>query len=257
MKVTLVPSSVTLMSGGEQLQHTTSYVLNETVAIDAGSLGFYRTACDQARIRHILITHTHIDHIASLPIFVENAYQGDRDCVTVHGSSAVLDCLRRDIFNDRVWPDFISLSTPEAPFLKLETLEPYRTVALEGLHITPIPVNHVVPTLGFLIEQNDSAVVITSDTGPTDEIWVRANATPHLKAVFLEAAFPNHMAWLANLSKHLTPALFATEIQKLARPVPVIAVHIKARFHDQIIAELKALSLPNVEISQFGQPYTF
>lgn len=257
MKVTLVPSSVSLMSGGEQLQHTTSYVLNETVAIDAGSLGFYGSAYEQARIKHILISHTHIDHIASLPIFVENAYEGKPDCVTVHGSAVVLDCLRQDLFNDRVWPDFISMSTPEAPFLKLETLEPYKTVELEGLHITPVPVNHVVPTLGFVVEQKESAVVITSDTGPTDEIWARANATPHLKAVFLEAAFPNDMAWLANLSKHMTPALFAREIQKLARPVAVIAVHIKARFHDQILAELKALGLPNVEISRFGQPYLF
>jgi cAMP phosphodiesterase len=257
VKVTLVPSSVSLMSGGEQLQHTTSYLINETVAIDAGSLGFYHSASDQARIKHILLSHTHIDHLASLPIFVENAYEGKRDCVTIHGSSVVLDCLRQDVFNDRIWPDFISLSTPEAPFLKLATLEPYRAIELDGLRITPIPVNHVVPTLGFIIEQDDTAIVIPSDTGPTEEIWARANATPHLKAVFLEAAFPNHMAWLANISKHLTPALFASEIQKLNQAVPVIAMHIKARFHDQIVSELNALGMPNVEISRFGQPYLF
>jgi cAMP phosphodiesterase len=198
-----------------------------------------------------------MDHIASLPLFVENAYEGKRECVTIHGGTAVLECLRRDIFNDRVWPDFIRMSTPEAPFLKLETLEPYQAVELEGLRITPIPVHHVVPTVGFLIEQDDTAIVISSDTGPTEELWTRANALPNLKAVFLEAAFPNHMTWLANLSKHLTPALFAIEVQKLTRTVPVIAVHIKARFHDELVAELKALGLPNVEISRFGQPYTF
>jgi ribonuclease BN (tRNA processing enzyme) len=245
------------MSGGDQLQFLSSYLLNESVAIDAGSLGFFHTPAEQARIRHVLITHTHIDHIASLPIFVENAYEGKRDCVTIHGSTAVLDCIRRDVFNDRVWPDFLAMSTPEAPFLKLETLEAHKTVELEGLRFTPVPVNHVVPTFGFLVEGDGAAVVVASDTGPTDELWVRANATPNLKAVFLEATFPNAMTWLANASKHLTPAQFAAEARKLSVPAALIAVHIKARFHDQVVKELLALGLPNVEIGQFGKPYTF
>jgi ribonuclease BN (tRNA processing enzyme) len=256
MKVTLVPSA---FSGGgtDPHQFSTSYLLNDTLAIDAGCLGFYRSPFDQARIRHVLLSHSHIDHIASLPIFIENAYEGKPDCVTIHGSDAVLDCLHKDIFNDRVWPDFIGLSKPQAPFLKLATLEADKAVELEGLRITPVTVDHVVPTFGFIVEDQGAAVVIPTDTGPTDAIWQRANATPNLKAVFLEATFPNNMTWLADVSKHLTPAKFALEVQKIQPPVALIAVHIKPRFRAQVVNELQALALPQLEIGQFAKPYQF
>lgn len=255
MKVLLVPSAVA--TPREPFQYSTAYLVNDTLAVDAGCIGYYGSAQEQARVRHVLISHTHIDHIASLPIFVENAYEGKPDCVTIHGSAAVLDCLRTDLFNNRVWPDFLALSPPDKPFLKLATLDAGKTVELEGLRITPIAVNHVVPTHGFLIEDAAGAILIASDTGPTDEIWRRANQTPNLKAVFLEACFPNEMKWLADVSKHLTPLLFAEELRKLTRPVPVFAVHIKARFRPQVINELNALALPNVQIGQFGHVYNF
>lgn len=256
VKITLVPSAVD-GRGEEALQFLTSYLINETVGIDCGALGQYRTPADQSRIRHVLLSHTHIDHIGSLPVLVENAYEGKRDCMTVHGSPAVLDCLRRDIFNNRVWPDFLSLSTPEAPFLKLATLEPGRPVELEGLKITPVPVNHVVPTFGFIIEDGKGAVVISSDTGPTEEIWRRANETPNLKAIFLEATFPDSMTPLATVARHLTPVMFADEVRKLSRPVRVIAVHIKARFHAEMVKALGELGLSNLEIGRSGKTYSF
>ena len=96
-----------------------------------------------------------------------------------------------------------------------------------------------------------------SDTGPTDEIWRLANACPKLKAVFLEGCFPNEMRWLADVSKHLTPNMVADELKKLTRPARILIVHIKARFQQQILDELKALNNPAVEIAQFAVPYTF
>jgi cAMP phosphodiesterase len=256
VKITLVPSSVGTNAAASR-SFLTSYLINETVAVDAGSLGFYGEAQEQARIKHLLLTHTHIDHIASLPIFLENAFEGRPDCVTVHATADVLDALRRDIFNDRVWPDFFRLSRPEAPFLHVAELKPRVTVELAGLRVTPVPVNHVVPTAGFIVEDADGAVVIPSDTGPTEEIWERANALPNLKAVFLEATFPDELGWLADVSKHLTPATFAGELRKLHRPVPVVVVHIKARYHQQVIAQVEALRLPHVSIGEAARPYVW
>jgi cAMP phosphodiesterase len=259
VKILLIPSSVSEI-GHDIHQYLSSYLINDTIAVDAGSLGFFKSAQDQARIKHVLITHTHIDHIASLPSFVENAYEGTPDCVTVYGSEVVLDCLQRDVFNDRVWPDFIGLSRhamKHAPFLKLVTLEPGRPVVIEGLTFTPVPVDHLVPTLGFIVEDETAAVVIASDTGPTEEIWRRANALPHLKGVFLEACFPNAMDWLAKASKHHTPASWGAEVRKLQKPVPSVVVHIKARFREQVIQELNDLGLPTLQIGQFGTAYRF
>jgi len=256
VKVTLVPSSVS-DRGLQQHQFLTSYRINETLAIDAGSLGLAGTVEEQAAIKHVLLTHTHMDHIASLPIFVENAYEGDSDCVTIHGSEPVLSCLRHDVFNGRVWPNMLHLSPRRAPFLRMEVLEPGRAIELEGLRITAIPVDHVVPTFGFLVEEEGAAVLIVGDTGPTETIWQFANRTPNLKAVFLEATFPNSMAQLAEVSKHLTPSLFGREISKLKHRPRVVAVHIKARYREQVISELEKLGIPELEIGAMDRVHAF
>jgi ribonuclease BN (tRNA processing enzyme) len=254
MRVTLVPSSIAA-SGEEPSQYLITYLIDDVVAVDAGSLGLYGTPEGQARVKHVLVSHTHIDHIATLPIFVENAYEAHADCVTIHGSDDVLDALRRDIFNDRTWPDFVALSEGGVRLLRLSRLEPGVPVEVEGLTITPIPVDHVVPTLGFLVDDGRSAVLIASDTGPTEQLWRVADAAPRLDAVFLEAAFPDRLDPLAARSKHLTPALFGAEVRKLVRPADIIAVHIKARFRDEIVGELRALGLPRLEIGEVGKAY--
>ena len=257
MKVTLLPSSMSA-GGVDQNQYLISYLIDDILAVDAGCLGFYGTPEEQAKVKDVLISHTHADHLASLPIFVENAYEARSDCVTVHGNAEVLDSLRRDVFNGRTWPDFLELSGRMAPFLKLDEIESGRAIDLPGLRVTPIAVDHLVPTLGFLVESGETSILISSDTGPTDAIWDLARATPGLKAVFLEASFPDSMTSLATLSKHLTPATFAGEVRKLGRAdVDGIAVHMKPRHRAQILVELTALGLPNLLIGRFNSPYTF
>ena len=255
MKVTLLPSSVT--AGAETNQFLTTFLVNDCVAIDAGSLGLLGSTEAQARIKHVFLTHTHIDHIASLPIFVENVFEAGADCPTIYGGIEVLDCLHRDFFNDRVWPNFIAMSVPESPFLRLEKLVPGRPVDVMGLRVTAIPVDHIVPTVGMIIEGPDATIVIAGDTGPTEQLWAAANAARNLKAVFLEAAFPNELEWLADVSKHLTPRLFAGEVRKIKPGVPVHAVHIKPKFLDRVKEELAGLGLPMIEICRPGRVYEF
>ena len=98
--------------------------------------------------------------------------------MTVHAGAETLESLRHDVFNDRVWPDFIGMSEKGIPFVKLEILEPGRPVEAAGLRLTPIAVDHVVPTLGFLVEAPGVMVAIPSDTGPTDSFWREAGASP-------------------------------------------------------------------------------
>src|SRR5262249_42880274 len=145
--------------------------LNDTVAIDSGCLGLYGSPHEQARVKHVFLTHSHLDHLASLPMFLMNTVTGKDDAVTLFGSAAVLDCLRRDLFNDRLWPDFVRISAEGRPYLRLQQLEPGLPVAVAGLRFTPVEVNHAVPTFGFVIEDERSTVVFTSDTGPTEAIW--------------------------------------------------------------------------------------
>lgn len=254
VKVQLLGSSV---GDGAPLQYTTSFVVDDIVAFDAGSLGLTTPLELQRRVAHVFLSHSHIDHIGSLPLFIENAWQPGPDCPTVYGNDAVLDCLREDIFNDRVWPDMLRISTDDEQFLRLERLESGRPVRAGHLTITPVAVHHIVPTLAFVVDDGRAAVAFISDTGPTDAIWEVANGMPHLKGVFLEASFPNAMEWLAQQAAHLTPALFLHEYRKLRHSVPVYAIHIKAAFHEQMLGELEALGLPNVQIATPQRIYEF
>jgi len=258
VKVILIPATVA-GSGPEHFQYASSAIVNDTIAIDAGCLGLYRSPQDQSRIKHVLLTHSHIDHIGSLPIFVENAYEGKAEAVRIYGSAPVLDCCQRDLFNGRLWPDFVALSKQpnQPPFLHMIPFEPGQTMEIEGLRIRSVELNHVVPTVGYVVSDAAATVIFITDTSATDEIWKIANESPNLKAVLVETTFPNNMTWLADLSKHLTPAQLGDEVRKLKQPARIITVHIKPRFQKEVIAELQQMQLAGLEIAQFGVPYTF
>jgi ribonuclease BN (tRNA processing enzyme) len=256
VKISLIPSTISPGHGGRGF-FLSSYLIDDIVAIDAGGLGFLGDLDLQCRVKHVFLSHSHIDHIASLPIFLETVFQAPGGCVTLHASDATLDCLRRDVFNNRVWPDFIGMSEKGQPFVQLNVLEPGRPVEVGGLRLTPIEVNHVVPTLGFLVAGANAAVAIPSDTGPTEAFWEAARAVDDLKAVFLEASFPDSMQWLAVIAKHLTPAMFPAEARKLGRDVPFIAVHIKPGYYDQVLADLDGLKLHNLQVGKPGISYEF
>ncbi len=208
------------------------------------------------RVKHIFLSHIHIDHVSSLGPFVDAVYDGSGDCVTIYANAFTLDCLRKDYFNNRLYPDFFQISTFRPPYIKAVELTSGVPVEVDGLRITPITVNHVVPTLGYIIEDNDTAIVFPSDTAPTDEIWAVARRCRHLPTVFLECTFPESMGWLAELAKHLTPSLYVKEMKKLDRPARWITIHMHPRHRPLIVKELLALALPNVEIGEAGKPYT-
>jgi ribonuclease BN (tRNA processing enzyme) len=256
VRITLVPSALSSEDGSRGF-FLTSYVIDDVVAIDAGGLGLLGDLNAQFRVQDIFLSHSHMDHIASLPIFLETVYQTSGRCVTLHASKATLDCLRGDVFNDRLWPDFIGMSQAGLSFVRVDVLHPGQSVEVAGLRVTPVEVDHVVPTLGFLIDAPEVTVAIASDTGPTEAFWQAAREAEHLKAVFLEASFPDAMKDLALVSKHLTSSMFAAEVRKLRRQVPFIAVHIKPRSYDQVVAELRSLGLPDLLIGQPGLTYEF
>jgi ribonuclease BN (tRNA processing enzyme) len=237
-------------NGNRRLQYATTFLVNDTLAIDSGALGLWGTADDQARIRNVILTHTHADHIATLPLFVENAYVPGRPPVCVWGSDDVIACLQSDLFNDRVFPNLLVLPTPEAPFAKLARLTDGVSLEIDGVRITPVPLTHTVPTFGIVLESDGRAVAIVTDTAPTDRIWEVLNALPALEAVYLEVTFPNAMHELASVSCHLTPALFGAELRKLRHRTSVVAVHLKARYHDRVAAEVASLGLERVRIAE-------
>jgi ribonuclease BN (tRNA processing enzyme) len=249
MKVMLVPSA----PGAPALQYLTTLLVNDVVAIDAGSLGLYGTPADQGRVRHVFLTHAHMDHVGSLPIFLENVSDDSTDCPTIHAPQAVLDVIHTDVLNDRLFPDFVRLSQDGPPLVLLEPLTPGQPVQVAGLSVTAVEVDHVVPAVAYLIDDGQTAFAFVTDTAPTEAIWAAANQCPRLKAVFLEVTFPEEQAWLAAVAKHLTPRQFAGEVRKLRPGVAVYAIHLKPRCREQLIGEIAALGLPQVAVLEPGR----
>ncbi len=245
-------------SGGEaEGDRLTGLLVNGTVAIDAGCLTMALKIPEQVAIRHIFLSHSHLDHICTLPFYTKNIFGHIDVPVEIHALPETLDALRRHLFNDELWPDFSVIPSPDAPIIRYSEIEPGRVYEVEGLRITAIPVNHLVPTVGYLVEDEHSAFIFTSDTAETDAIYEAANRAKHLDLFITEASFPNEQAWLAEASKHLTPAKLAKELKKLKRDVPVAVYHLTPGDKPRMLPELEALQHPRLSLLEQDSVFRF
>lgn len=264
MRVELLPSSLpstpsSRPGGGPQF--LSSYLVGDAIAIDAGAVGLQADLDRQRRIRHVFLTHPHLDHVAGLPLLVENVFEPGAPAVEVLASPGTLAVLRRSLFNDEIWPDFFALS--ERPgglhrFVTAAPLEPWRTVERAGCRVTPVPVMHGADTLAMVVDDGSACVAFAADTGPTDALW-RHLADHHagrLRGVFLECSFPDRLAELAADCDHHCSATFLAECSKIPASARVIVTHRKARHAAEIAAELAGRE-PRVELVEPGHVYEF
>ena len=235
----------------------TSFLIDGCVALDAGATSRALSVDEQRRLRHVLISHSHMDHTASLPFVIENIFGVQNEALNIYATKKVLANVRRHLFNNDTWPDFTRIPNQLYPSIRFEEIsaeEPFIVAPLPcgDLEVTPVPVNHIVPTIGFLLRQGGSSVIFTSDTGPTERIWEVANATADLKALIVEVSFPNELQNVADVSLHLTPQTLAKELAKLTREVPVYLYHLKPPYVERLRAELAATEMahPVQELEQ-------
>lgn len=216
----------------------TSFLINETIALDAGSLSMGLTLEEQVRLQHILISHSHADHCASLSYFSDNVFGLVDAPIALHGSAEVIRALREHLFNNTIWPD---MASPPLQVLELTTLQPGVPSSLGGLQVTPVAVPHTVPCLGFYLDDGKSGLLYAADMAPNDELWDFANSVERLDAVLVECSFPSRLQELAQVSMHLTPRDLRSELAKLRRNAKVLIYHIKPPYWDEVTAELQQL----------------
>lgn len=236
---------------------TTCLLINGEVALDAGSLAESLPIERQRRVGTIVLSHSHMDHTNSLPFFVENVYDTEAAEIVIWASRATIYALRKYLFNNDAWPDFTRLPNNLLPAVRFRPFTDEEPVPVDGVRFTPVPVDHRVPTHGFLVEQNGSAVLWSSDTGPTVRFWEIANQTPNLKAVCIETSFDDSMREVAELSQHLTPASLRGELRKLERDVPVYLHHLKPPCIERIHSQVAALGDPRIRFLEQGRTYEF
>ncbi len=227
-------------------------LIDDRVAVDAGALGWFAPPETQALIQHVLLTHSHIDHTAGLPIFLDNVYGLSAEIPTVYGTDATLDVLQSHVFNNHVMPDFVDLSKTMAPFLRLHPIAVGVPFAFDHYTVTAFAVDHTVPTVAYLIDDGHVAVAIVTDTAPVPELLMQLMKRPRLKAVCLEVSFPNSQAALAAITKHHTTQQFLDAIAMVPANVSVFAIHIKSRYYTEVCREIQAANRPNVRIAEPG-----
>ncbi len=223
LTIQLLPTSHGDRSGTQPL---TSFLINNTIALDAGTIGFALSGAELAKINHVILTHSHLDHIASLPMAIAEVFPRLTRPMRVYSTEVVLRAVQDHLMNGVIWPDFSRIKMLNSDQMSLEFVQIHhrQTLTLDGLKFTAIPVNHEVPTVGFIVESADSAVAFTSDTCRTDEIWAAASQRENLKAVFIDCSFPDELESLAIASGHLTPKLVSEEAAKLTRHAKIICV---------------------------------
>lgn len=235
---------------------TTSFLLNQNILIDAGSAATSLPLLEQRKIDYIFISHSHLDHVKDICFLADNIFAFRRKPIQLISTFEILDILRKHLFNNKIWPDFTTITNGHCPILSYRPIE--SSAKIGSLEISLYPVHHPVPAVGFIIrEKGKNSVLITGDTGPTDLLWEEANKEPRLKAVLTEIAFPNRMKKVAEAAGHFTPDMFESEMAKLQKKVPLLIYHLKPEYIRELKKEIAALKIPKLKLLKTNQRYSF
>jgi cAMP phosphodiesterase len=256
VRVQLLPSTFDDQGVATLEQRLTCFLIDDCVAVDAGSIAIALTNEQRAKVRDIIVTHPHLDHIASLPIFIDDLYPTLNEPIRVYATPEVISLLERDVFNWNVYPRFSDLKNEYGPVMEYVPIPVGRSFKVAHLDVVAVPVNHIVPTIGLVVSDGAKSIAFSSDTAETNEFWKILNGMKELDALLIEASFPDRMAKLAAVSRHFTPASLNEELKKLTHNgMDIMAVHLKATYRDEIVEQLAALNIPKLLVMEPGKVY--
>jgi cAMP phosphodiesterase len=220
--------------------HTTSFLLDHDVLIDAGTGVTQLSFSELAMIDHVFVTHSHLDHVACIPFMVDSVGFVRDKPLTVYACQDTLDILREHIFNWDTWPDFSKIPSKGRPYMRYQPFEVGETLDLGGRKISPLPANHVVPAVGFQLDSGKASLVFSGDTTSNDAFWHAVNKIQNLRYLLIETAFPNRERDLAIVSKHLCPSMLADELGKFRSDAEVYITHLKPGEVELTMTEIEA-----------------
>ncbi len=217
---------------------TTSFLVDDDVLVDVGTGTSDLTLEEMSAIDHIFLTHSHLDHIAHLPLLMDSVAHNRDKPIVVHARPETIKALREHVFNWQIWPDFTAVPTPEQPFAILEEMTPGSTVVLNGRRFRSVDAEHTVPAVGYLITGDNGSLIFSGDTTVNDRFWEVANNCEDLRYVVVETTFVDAERDLSELAKHLCPQLVASELAKLHVDADVYITHLMPGQGDAIMREI-------------------
>ncbi|QDL52879.1 MBL fold metallo-hydrolase [Rhodoferax aquaticus] len=219
---------------------TTSFLVGDDVLVDAGTGVGDLTLEQMRRIDHVLLTHSHLDHVAALPLMVDATASQRQQPVTIHALAGTIAALKAHIFNNVIWPDFSAIPSVAAPFIRFSEITIGQTLQLGATTIEVLPAVHTVPAAGFAISQGQGYWVFTGDTEKNPALWQRLNQLD-VSMLVIETAFSNRESKLAEDSLHLSPRALAQELDCIApgKQFPIYITHTKPAETEQIMNEIQ------------------
>lgn len=227
--------------------HTTSFLLDDDILLDAGTGVGELSLEELRRIRHIFLTHAHLDHVAGLPLLVDTLFGVSEQALIVHALPETIDVLRRHVFNWQLWPDFSQLPDPKHPRLRFEPMHVGESRAMDERTVAMLPARHTVPAAGYCISGAAGTVVFTGDTSPNELLWPLLNDLPDLKLLMIECAFADRDRELAELARHYCPATLSGDLAKLQHRPKIAISHLKPGYEDRIMRECRQ-AMPGREL---------
>lgn len=217
-------------------------LIDDKLAIDAGALTSSLSLPAQQKLKAILLTHQHYDHIRDIPAIAMNFFL-DETTINIYSTLPVRDALATHLLNGKLYPKF--LEQPQGnPTIKFIIIEPGKTEQIEGYGIMAVPVNHTGPTFGYQVTSPDGKTVFyTSDTGSgLTKCWEQVS--PQL--LIIEVTAPDKYKEWATQPGHLTPSLLKQELinfRELKGYLPqVVVVHMNPRLEKEIETEIEAIA---------------
>lgn len=232
-----------------------AFLLDDEILLDAGTITSALDWKKQMRVRTIFITHAHFDHIRSIPFLADNIVMSDMSHrVMIYSIPSVIRTIRHNLFNSTVWPDFTVIPRPDNAIMTLLKVEEGRPVRVGKYAVTPLRVNHTVPSVGYLVEDGKGRrLFYTGDTGPTNGTWKRIGRRK-IHGLIIDVSFPNAMEELAIRTGHLTPRLLKAELSKIAIPPDrVYVTHPKPRHRKTIEGQIRKMGMEKVRLLREGE----
>jgi len=227
--------------------NTTGFLIDDDILIDAGSgLGTLPLQA-LSKIDHVFLSHSHMDHIALLPMLVDSTLSLRDKPIIVHGTKATLKALSDHVFNWKVYPDFREIRSKDRAAVAFSVIEPQTPVSIGSRRLSAIPVVHSVPTVAYHLDSGAGSLVVATDMTVSDAFWPVVNGIDDLRYLLIETAFQESRLDLCEKSGHLCPSLLEGELRKLERQPEIFIVHLKPSARQQIKREIEALDV-NFEI---------
>jgi len=219
---------------------TTSLLVDDDILIDAGSGVGDLTLEEMAAVRHIFLTHSHLDHVAFIPLMLDSIFEQCAEPLVIHGLPATLEALRRHIFNWVIWPDFGRLPSADRPVLRYAEMKPGEVLQMGLRSFEMIAVGHAVPAAGYRVACSTGVLAFSGDTCTNDNFWSALNAHDRLDVLIVETAFSNADLAISLLAKHYCPSLLAADLRKLRHRPEIYITHNKPGEEEIILAECNA-----------------